>query len=123
MATVLFLGIVAFVLSHFAWWRFERSLNQHCDARAVQRWAADFRRDHGRDAEYYAETKGTNLPPGIVDVLGFKPLVLYDPGSDYVTISWMRGDPCMLVGPSNFVYTDRLAHVWIPGVYLIEPRE
>ena len=79
------------------------------------------RQEHEHDPEPYMDPKATNLPPGIADVLSFKPFVLLE--SDHVALSWGRGDPAILVGSPNFVFTNRFAQVWIPGIYLLKPHD
>jgi hypothetical protein len=96
--------------------RIKRSTDPH----AIKSWAEGFIRAHKTDGDTYWDTKPTNLPPGVASIFHFRPSVLYDPGSDYVLISWGRGYPVIDAGLSTHVRTNGNAEPWITGVYFLK---
>jgi hypothetical protein len=110
-----------FVGARLHWWRFVHKVRTKCDPVVLQRWATELRGQLSGDD--YFDATGTNLPPGISDVLSWRPSVYANPDSEAVIISWGRGDPALFVGSPTYVFTNRPAEVWVPGVFLMKPTE
>jgi hypothetical protein len=87
----------------------------------MQNWAVGLRAQLKEDD--YFDATGTNLPPGVADVLSWCPSVYAAQDIEAVMISWGRGDPAIFVGPPTYVFTNRPAQVWVPGVFLMKPTE
>ena len=125
LAVSLFLGICTFVvvpLTRMArqWSGFVYRAKSTVNPIELRNWAGDLVEAHPDD---YYDAHGTNVPPAVAALFPHRPSVTTIPGRKVVIVAWGRGFPSILVGPSDYAFTNRPTEILSPGVYLAKPYD
>ena len=102
---------------------FEWKVRRQIDPASLQEWATNLLNQHPPERGFYLNLRGTNLPPGVADIKGYAPnvsIVIGDEHVPRVVLFGALGEPAILVGPTNFVSTNKETKLWKPGIYFRE---
>jgi hypothetical protein len=111
--------------TRFQVWRFERKLKHTADPARLQEWATNFAQCHPYEQEFYADVRGTNLPPGILELSQGRPAVTNykQNGETFFSLGWGRGKPSLVIGSPTLAMTNSKAEMWKPGIYIVPPYD
>ncbi len=105
---------------------FEWKVRSKMDPAKLQDWATNLLRRYPPERGFYLDFRGTNLPPGMASLKGYPHIVSIVVGEEKVprvVLFGSRGDPAVLVGPTNFVSSSAETKLWKPGIYFRKPHE
>ena len=128
--TLAFAGALLLVLlivpSTSNWLRakeFEWKARSKMDPAKLQDWATNLLQRFPAQRAFYIDLRGTNLPPGMEKIKGYRPMVSIVVGEENaprVVLFGSLGEPAILIGPANFISTSRETRIWKPGIYFRE---
>ena len=103
---------------------FEVTLRQTVDPEELRRWAFDFMNDHSVALGEVV----SNAPASLNRLSQHPPHVFIrerEPGGQpCVVLSWLRTDPRIVIGATNFLMTtNSKATKWRDGIYVIKPKK
>ncbi len=104
---------------------FERNLKENVDPEELRKWAIEFMQG---EVSAFGEIV-TNVPGSLTRIKPSHPHAMTfgeegEPGR-HVLLGWDRISPAIIIGRSNFVYSEAFADrvtVWTNGIYILAPR-
>lgn len=99
------------------------NLERNGDGSTLRQWAGDFVRQYPQCTNYPCGRVVTNPPLPAIHGINPSAETFREGESDpfLVALSWSRNGPQILIGKTNFTYTQSEAVMWQPGIYITHP--